>query len=843
MIKLNKLLFLFCLLTTFCGSSQAQFLDSFNYSGRPDPFIWQGDLDKFIVQNGTVSSQSQVANDLFYISTPLQRQLEEGFIQVRLDFNTSSKNFLDIVLWSNHADFDALLDGVFLRIGGTKDCLELFEIRMSQDSSLFKFQLGQTHKFNGQIKWKYDNSDGKLIILHNNDSATAYCSFIPPKLCYTGLRIQQSTQSFFSKHHISNMYWGKEIRDTLPPEVVRFKIIDSSSVHIVFSEPMDQDQGIGIFEAKKMTATWLSDTMIKFDVNDNWPVGIHFDILLEGFMDVHQIGPLDSSIQLKFEPVSRPTRSDILFSELMIDPDPSVGLANREFIELYNRSNKYINLGECFLKDQNKYQLESFILHPGSFVALVDKSKALPSDWSNSQFHASKLPGLNNGGERLKLFCHEQEIDSVTYDESWLRHEYKQNGGWSMERIDLNEICQRRDNWEYSKDNRGGTPGEMNSVRRPNPDVVPPYILTYGLQDDKILLWFNEDIDTNAKTDFKLLLSNAHITGLYFISNTKCMLSLSRLPSKSEIVQLHVDGIKDCSGNQSQADTILLAQAEPISRFGIQFNEIMFDPFPHSAEFVELVNVSKQVFDLAQLSLAKKAQGRLKDLTRISKNSKLMFPGDIVLLSRYPNKISPYYPLSQRQNFLEVSEFPLLSNSGDWLFLVNNKSEIVDSVEYSPSQHFDMLQESQGVSLEKLAPQAHSYLLTSWVSASETSQGASPGAPNTQRLTGNESAKFSLTNRVFSPNNDGYKDRLEIRIEMAEPLSMVLLQVYSVNAVLIRELLPRTLVDSNLVLYWDGLNNENRLVPQGTYIIVLNAYTASGEKFRQKQTVQLMGNP
>ncbi len=51
---------------------------------------------------------------------------------------------------------------------------------------------------------------------------------------------------------------------------------------------------------------------------------------------------------------------------------------------------------------------------------------------------------------------------------------FKQEGGWSLEVKDLNNLSGVRANWYYCSDLKGGTPGGENSVASAFPDVVNP---------------------------------------------------------------------------------------------------------------------------------------------------------------------------------------------------------------------------------------------------------------------------------------------------------------------------------------------------------------------------------
>ena len=67
-------------------------------------------------------------------------------------------------------------------------------------------------------------------------------------------------------------------------------------------------------------------------------------------------------------------------------------------------------------------------------------------------------------------------IDSVYYRDTWYQNTAKENGGYSLEKIDPLNTCGEMNNWKASADENGGTPGKVNSVFANNIDILPPKI-------------------------------------------------------------------------------------------------------------------------------------------------------------------------------------------------------------------------------------------------------------------------------------------------------------------------------------------------------------------------------
>ena len=67
---------------------------------------------------------------------------------------------------------------------------------------------------------------------------------------------------------------------------------------------------------------------------------------------------------------------DILINEFMADPAPPVGLPNVEFIELFNRSNKTIQLKDFKIVNGMSVStvLRDFMLKPAGYVVIYTKN-------------------------------------------------------------------------------------------------------------------------------------------------------------------------------------------------------------------------------------------------------------------------------------------------------------------------------------------------------------------------------------------------------------------------------------------------------------------------------------
>ena len=170
-----------------------------------------------------------------------------------------------------------------------------------------------------------------------------------------------------------------------------------------------------------------------------------------------------------------------------------------------------------------------------------------------------------------------------------------------------------------------------------------------------------------------------------------------------------------------------------------------------------------------------------------------------------------------------------LNNSGDDVVLADLTNFQIDSVRYSPSWHNPVLNTSTtGKSLERVNPSLASNDRKNW-SSSVAPGGATPGQRNSIYTTSIPSvARLTLSPNPFSPDNDGFEDFLAIQYSLPSTTSMIRVRCFDIQGRLVRTLVNNEPAVSSGTILWNGLDDNNRRVRIGMYIILFEALDSSG---------------
>ncbi len=254
-------------------------------------------------------------------------------------------------------------------------------------------------------------------------------------------------------------------------------------------------------------------------------------------------------------------------------------------------------------------------------------------------------------------------------------------------------------------------------------------------------------------------------------------------------------------------------------------NEVLFNNTDNSNEYVEIFNTTAVALDVSGLRVTTQmSDGTLNTGGLIPQGTILSAQGYLAL-SKNPSMDSIHYNCPAYSKFTSMTSWATLNNEGATIVLCNNTNDtLFDIMTYSPNWHHPLIQNSKGVALEKINPQLNSNEAEHWHSASSEQNYGTPGYQNSQfiYLTSiQKKSEFWLEKAVFSPNNDGYDDLVQLNYRFNETAWMANITIFDASGKIIKRFNKNELLSTEGLLFWNGKTDNNRLADAGIYIIYI----------------------
>lgn len=644
--------------------------------------------------------------------------------------------------------------------------------------------------------------------------------------------------------------------DTLPdtqnPIISSVDIISSTQLNVMFNEIMDS--------ASLANATYAINngiSVIGSVINpNNQEVGLTvspaldsstvYTLTITGGNDCSG-NPLNPN-NINFGIGKAPLKYEVIITELFPDPSPTIGLPTEEFLELFNNTNKMIDLSNCWISDQSStVQITSGKILPGEYVIICDDNFENQYSPFGKVVTVSSLPSLNNAEDEMTLWDADSNlIHTVHYYDTWYQDASKEDGGWTLEMVDPNNPCGEITNWRASTKWFGGTPGTQNTAFGTNPDVTMPQLLqANALTDSTVQLTFSEYIESSSLLAASYNINNGiSIASITVVDGKNVLLNLTNKLTFQVVYTVTVTGAADCVGNligtNNKADFALPEQG---FAGDLVINEVLFNPFTGGSDFVEVYNNSNKYINLQNWNLANLENDSIDNYKPITDQPYLLLPGSFVLLTKDAQNTANEYVNSVTTAFLQMESLPTYNNDEGDVYLMNNLGMMVDNFTYNEDMHFALLNSVDGVSLERIDYDRNTNDASNWHSAAEDVGFATPGYENSQyQKTNNDGDEVSVEPETFSPDNDGFDDVVNINYNFPEPGYVATILIYDAKGRLVKTLLQNELLGTTGTFSWDGTSDNNEKGRIGIYIIFVEAFDLSGNVKSFKKTCVLAGH-
>ena len=291
--------------------------------------------------------------------------------------------------------------------------------------------------------------------------------------------------------------------DQQAPQLLDVKITDERELLLSFSEALAEANAEAL-NHYLIDGTAVADAELQANQRDvqltlNQPLnfGQSYTLSVQNVSDL--AGNIIAFTTRALQRPQPPQPGELVFTEIMADEEPQVGLPDAEYLEIYNASSRTLSLtGTTIADPAGDMQLPFYELAAGAYITLVPSAAA--NSFSVDVVTPNRWIGLSNSGERLRLLNAEGALlDEVNYSPDWHATAEKAAGGWSLERIDATQLCQEETNWTSSVAAAGGTPGAVNSVAADNADVSAPTVVEVDIESaSSVRIRFSEKMDTTS---------------------------------------------------------------------------------------------------------------------------------------------------------------------------------------------------------------------------------------------------------------------------------------------------------------------------------------------------------
>lgn len=842
------------LLVLATASAQVtEHFDDGDFTAAPS---WTGNTSDFIVNaSGQLQSNNTTASSSFYISTANSMiTATQWEFYVRLDFNTSSTNYADIFLAASASDLsDVNTNGYFVRIGNTSDEISLYKKSGSTVTKIIDGTDDITNVSSNTLKIKVIRNASDQWILYRDVTGTG-SNYVSEgsvtdnsysSSAYFGFLIKQSTASFFQKHFFDDIEIKAYEPDVTAPSIISAVATSTSTVEVLFNEPVDAASaqstanytaGNAVGNPATVSIDGSNPALVHLTFSNAFPGNTTISLTVNGVKDMEGNTLTNGSSSFSFY---TPQQYDVVIDEIMCDPTPQLGLPNNEWIELRNISAFPVNIKNWKIADGSGTSgaLPSFMLQPDSFVIVCTGSAVAAMSPFGTTISVSSFPSLDNDGETISLITDQGlTMHAVNYNISWYKNELKKDGGWTLEMIDTKNPCSGSSNWKASENLQGGSPGKKNSVDGANPDTDAPKLLrAYATDSLNIILVFDEPLSSAASAANYSIgdgISIDNVTAASLVTDRVKLLLTTPLV-RNKIYTITVNGLSDCAGNTiGNRKTARVGLSEVADSLDIVINEILFNPPTNGTDYVEIYNRSKKIIDLGQTYIANRnSSAQISSISKLSNEPYLLFPEDFMVITEDPAIIKSLYITQNPDAFVTVASMPSYNDDAGDVIILNAQGEITDELKYSEKWHFSLINNREGVSLERIDYNAPTQLQDNWHSAATSVGYGTPTYKNSQfKINDEVKGEVKISPEIVSPDNDGQDDFAAIDYSFPAAGYIANITVFDATGRPVKLLQRNALCGVKGSFRWDGLGDKGQQLTTGIYVILTEIFNLQGKK-------------
>lgn len=270
--------------------------------------------------------------------------------------------------------------------------------------------------------------------------------------------------------------------DNVGPILQRVTLDNTRQLRLIFNEKLDPISALNAtiqieptlaIESIGIVEPSMREVIVR--LNEEAVEGIYYSIEVDGIRDCSGNLLNETAKSGKFGLPSLAVPMDVVINEIL--PNPRMGGA--KFMEIYNASDKILNLQNWRLANRNSagdpanfrtITTDVFLLGPKEYLVFTDNSSVLAKEYpkgKSERFLQMTLPSYpQSSGSVILIDGNVTILDQLNYDERLHHPLVRDFKGVSLERISVKTPTENRENWTSGVQSEGyATPGYQNAQR------------------------------------------------------------------------------------------------------------------------------------------------------------------------------------------------------------------------------------------------------------------------------------------------------------------------------------------------------------------------------------------
>ena len=211
-----------------------------------------------------------------------------------------------------------------------------------------------------------------------------------------------------------------------------------------------------------------------------------------------------------------------------------------------------------------------------------------------------------------------------------------------------------------------------------------------------------------------------------------------------------------------------------------------------------------------------------------------------MVITEDPSIVKRDFITKNMDAFVTVPSMPSFNDDKGNVIILNAQGNITDELVYDEKWHFKLIDNREGVALERIDYNAPTPQADNWHSAATSVGYGTPGYKNSQyKINDGVQGEVTVTPEIFSPDNDGIDDFATLNYSFPSTGYIANITVFDAAGRVVHYLQRNALCGIKGNFRWDGLGEKNQKLPVGIYIIYTEIFNLQGKKKQFKNIIVL----